>query len=162
MKKKKKKKKEQIDSMYHATGKCYLGIWKAISSRESLGCNGARSKSLLGPRWTLLQQCMDPAVGCDWSVELVPRWPLWLDLPFCRFFRTSSAWRRRLCNRKKYIDISVPRGEYIRSESWWTGRRERTFTLFVRTNLFWVASFPGEIEFSCHEWTLIRFESRLK
>lgn len=148
--------------MYHATGKCYLGIWKAISSRESLGCNGARSKSLLGPRWTLLQQCMDPAVGCDWSVELVPRWPLWLDLPFCRFFRTSSAWRRRLCNRKKYIDISVPRGEYIRSESWWTGRRERTSTLFVRTNLFRVAFFPSEIEFSCHEWTLIRFELRLE
>lgn len=133
--------------MYHATGKCYLGIWKAISSRESLGCNGARSKSLLGPRWTLLQQCMDPAVGCDWSVELVPRWPLWLDLPFCRFFRTSSAWRRRLCNRKKYIDISVPRGEYIRSESWWTGRRERTSTLFVRTNLFWVAFFQAELNF---------------
>lgn len=88
--------------------KVYLGIWKAISSSESLGCRGARSKSLLGPRWIRLQHCMDPAVGWDWSVWLVPSWPPWLPLPcFCRLLRTSSAWRRRLCSRKKYIDMSA-------------------------------------------------------
>lgn len=88
--------------------KVYLGIWKAISSSESLGCRGARSKSLLGPRWIRLQHCMDSAVGWDWSVWLVPSWPPWLPLPcFCRFLRTSSAWRRRLCSRKKYIDMSA-------------------------------------------------------
>lgn len=119
----------------------YLGIWKAISSRESLGCNGARSKSLLGPLCTLLQQCMDPAVGWDWSV-LVPRCPLWLGFPFCRFFRTSSAWRRRLCNRKKYIDISVPERTSThgqRADSREGGRNVHPlffFFFFVRTNIF--------------------------
>lgn len=92
--------------MQNECWKVYLGIWKAISSSESLGCRGARSKSLLGPRLIRLQHCMDPAVGWHRSVWLVPSWPPWL-LRFCRFLRTSSAWRRRLCSRKKYIDMSA-------------------------------------------------------
>lgn len=142
----------------------YLGIWKAISSRESLGCNGARSKSLLGPLCTLLQQCMDPAVGWDWSV-LVPRCPLWLGFPFCRFFRTSSAWRRRLCNRKKYIDISVPERTSThgqRADSREGGRNVHPlffFFFFVRTNIFFFFFFflfkHGKFKFLYCEWIFI-------
>lgn len=103
-----KRKRTQRKKFLNKSMQVYLGIWKAISSSESLGCRGARSKSLLGPRWTRLQDCMDPAVGWDWSVWLVPSWPPWLPLPcFCRFLRTSSAWRRRLWSRKKYIDMSA-------------------------------------------------------
>lgn len=108
MKRKRSRETKKVFKQKHASEKIYLGIWKAISSSESLGCRGARSKSLLGPRWTRLQNCMDPAVGWDWSVWLVPSWPPWLPLPcFCRFLRTSSAWRRRLWSRKKYIDMSA-------------------------------------------------------
>lgn len=88
--------------------KSYLGIWKAISSSESLGSSGARSNNLLGPRWIFLQDCIEPAVGWDWSPQLVPRCPGWpVPLHFSRFF-WASAWRRKLCSRKKNTDISIP------------------------------------------------------
>lgn len=91
----------------------YLGMRKAISSSESLGCRGARSNSLLGFRWTWSQLPYIEAVGWCSSLQLCPRCCCCCCGVVCpcppkrwRFFRAASSSRRRkLCSRKKNTDI---------------------------------------------------------